>query len=189
MSSGTLGAAFEAAQCGFRSIALSFAFFDRKNDPEVVAESCQKSLGVVEWLAKNARFDNSILYSVNVPVLKGVLHAKTHWTRVLQNTWNKGACFTELAREASVDDVNTAEAKLRRQESGNGEDSGTATPNGGKWATRHFKWSPRFSDVYQSVEKAGPGWDGWVVKEGEVSVTPLKANFMHAEGYAGVIEV
>jgi tubulin---tyrosine ligase len=69
--------------------------------------------------------------------------------------------------------------------------------------TRHthkrFKWAPRLADVYKSVEEAGPGNDGWAVKEGFTrygllqikyvfeavlmllhSVTPLKANFMHS---------
>ncbi|QIW94645.1 hypothetical protein AMS68_000163 [Peltaster fructicola] len=186
MSSGTLGAALEACQCGYRSVALSFAFFDRKNDPEIVAESCDKSVKVAEWLAQNAPWGESVLYSVNVPVKKGVTDAKVHWTKVLQNTWTKGACFAEVS-SSSADNPNSAEAKLRRQETGN--ESGTATPTRDRWATRHFKWSPRFTDVYQSVERAGPGWDGWVVKEGEVSVTALKANFMHADGYAGEIKL
>lgn len=180
MSSGTLGAAFEATQCGYRAVALSFAFFDRINDPAVVGESCQQSVRIVEWLAKNAQWGDAVLYSVNVPVKKGVSNQRIHWTRILQNSWNQGACFAELPKAAAVDDANTEEVRLRRQESSEVSTSGTATP-ATRWATRHFKWSPRFSDVYQSVERAGPGWDGWVVKEGEVSITPLKANFMHAD--------
>ena len=31
---------------------------------------------------------------------------------------------------------------------------------------KHFKWAPRFTDVYKSVEQAPPGNDGWAVKEG-----------------------
>ena len=35
-----------------------------------------------------------------------------------------------------------------------------------RYTHKQFKWSPRFTDVYDSVEKAGPGNDGWAVKEG-----------------------
>jgi tubulin--tyrosine ligase len=32
------------------------------------------------------------------------------------------------------------------------------------------------------VEESEPGNDGWAVKEGLTSITPLKANFMHGAG-------
>ena len=31
---------------------------------------------------------------------------------------------------------------------------------------KHFKWSPKFSDVHRSVENSVSGNDGWAVKEG-----------------------
>jgi broad specificity polyphosphatase/5'/3'-nucleotidase SurE len=58
-----------------------------------------------------------------------------------------------------------------------------------RYAHKHFKWTPKFKDVYDSVEKAGPGNDGWVVKEGMISVTPLQANFMHVPGYEGEVKL
>ncbi|SMR47663.1 unnamed protein product [Zymoseptoria tritici ST99CH_3D1] len=191
LSSGTLGAALEASVCGYRAIALSFAFFDRKNDPEVVAESCTQGLRVCEWLAKNASWNAGQLYSVNVPVKKGVTKSKVTFTKMLQNQWEKGACFQELPGSSSVDDAASEEAALRKKESaagGGADDSGAATP-ANKWAHRHFKWAPRFTDVYNSVEKNGPGTDGWAVKEGETSITALMANFMHAEGFEGEVKL
>lgn len=188
LSSGTLGAALEASQCGQKAIALSFAFYDRSNLPDVVAESCQQSVRVCEWLAKNAKWDNATLYSVNVPVKKGVMEQKIVWTKMLQNQWGKGACFQELPKESQVDDAGTEEARLRQQEGTESSASGTATPSG-KWAHRHFKWAPRFADVHESVKKAGPGYDGWAVMEGQTSITALRANFMHAEGYEGELKL
>ncbi|EME86124.1 uncharacterized protein MYCFIDRAFT_202394 [Pseudocercospora fijiensis CIRAD86] len=189
LSSGTLGAALEATVCGYRAIALSFAFFDRKNDPEVVAESCKQGVRVAEYLAKNAPWDAAQLYSVNVPVKKGCTEAPVRWTKMLQNQWKKGACFQELPSGAAVDDPASEEAQLRKQETKEaGEKSGTATPSN-DWRHRHFKWAPRFTDVYESVEKSGPGSDGWAVKEGETSITALKANFMHAEGFEGEVKL
>jgi len=188
LSSGTLGAALESAICGYRSIALSFAFFDRSNQPDVVAESCRQAVRVCEWLAKNANWDPARLYSVNVPVKKGVAETKVVWTKMLQNQWKKGACFQELPQSSTVNDPESEEAKLRKQETG-AESSGTSTPGASSTRHRHFKWAPRFTDVYESVEKGGPGSDGWAVKSGETSVTALKANFMHVEGMEGEVKL
>lgn len=188
LSSGTLGAALEACVCGYHTIGLSFAFFDRKNEPDVVNESCTQAVRVCEWLAKNGNWADARLYSVNVPVKQGVTERKIVWTKMLQNQWKKGACFQEMSGPDHVDDPNAEEAKLRAQESGNGE---AALENGGndRWKTRHFKWAPRFTDVYDSVEQAGPGSDGWTVRAGETSITALHANFMHAQDYEGELDL
>ena len=188
LSSGTLGAALEAAVCGYRSIALSFAFFDRKNETGIVAESCTQAVRVCEWLAKNATFEDGRLYSVNVPVKKGVSTSKVVWTKMLQNQWKKGACFQEMDDANSVDDPASEEAKIRRRES-EADNPDAEVESGSNWRHRHFKWAPRFTDVYDSVERAGPGSDGWTVKQGETSVTALRANFMHVEGMEGEVKL
>ncbi|RMX90645.1 hypothetical protein D0867_13372, partial [Hortaea werneckii] len=189
LSSGTLGAALEASVCGYRAIALSFAFFDRRNLPDVVAESCQQALRVCSWLSENAAWGDGRLYTVNVPLLKGCTEAKTVWTRMLQNEWKQGACFQELPAASAVDDASTEEAKLRKQETRN--ESGTSTPaaESSKWPRRHFKWAPRFTDVYEAVQRAGPGSDGWAVKEGQTSISAIRANFMHVEPYEGEVKL
>ncbi|RMX88941.1 hypothetical protein D0869_01263, partial [Hortaea werneckii] len=189
LSSGTLGAALEASVCGYRAIALSFAFFDRRNLPDVVGESCQQALRVCSWLSENAAWGDGRLYTVNVPLLKGCTEAKTVWTRMLQNEWKQGACFQELPAASAVDDASTEEAKLRKQETKN--ESGTSTPatESSKWPRRHFKWAPRFTDVYEAVQRAGPGSDGWAVKEGQTSISAIRANFMHVEPYEGEVKL
>ncbi|GAB7350645.1 hypothetical protein MBLNU459_g1208t1 [Dothideomycetes sp. NU459] len=191
LSSGTLGAALEACVCGYRAIALSFAFFDRLNDPAVVAQSCRQSVKVVEWLAKNGQWDAGRIFTVNVPVKDGVEKQPTVWTKMLQNEWSSGSCFEEMA--SGVSDPATEEAKLRRQESRDGEsgrtESGSGTGEESLFKSRHFKWAPKFKDVYDSVEKAGPGSDGWAVKEGQTSITALRANFMHVEGFQGEVKL
>lgn len=193
LSSGTLGAALEAAICGHRSIALSFAFFDRNNDPAVVAESCTHAVRVCEWLAAQgpkAWDDGERLYSVNVPLQKGVSNKRVVWTRMLQNQWKKGACFQEIAPD-EVAAPEEEEAKVRQGEgkgsNASGEEKVTEAAN--EWKTRYFKWAPRFTDVYDSVNAAGPGSDGWAVKEGETSITALRANFMHVEGMEGEVKL
>lgn len=189
LSSGTLGAALEAAVCGHRAIALSFAFTDRLNVPEVVEECCKHSVRVCEWLAKNGSWGDGQLYSVNVPLKEGVTNAKTVWTKMLQNEWRKGACFQELPPTATVAAPATEEAQLRQLESSGGADTGAAAPSADRWQNRHFKWAPRFTDVYEAVAQAGPGSDGWAVKEGETSITAIRANFMHADPIEGEVKL
>jgi len=224
MSSGTIGGALEAAMCGVRSIALSYAFFDRTNDPEIVAETTRTSVRIVEALMHQWESREHVhLYSINVPLLKGVETAKVMWTRMLQNEWRSGSCFTavevpeegedwapeegemRIRRSESLSltqDVAAKEARdeLRLQMEPNGHLQGgddaeavkdhEAKANGHlRYSHKHFRWSPRFRDVYESVEKAPPGNDGWVVKEGFVSITPLKANYMHVDGFEGEVEL
>lgn len=196
LSSGTLGAALEAAVCGYRSIALSFAFFDRENVPSIVAQSCAHAVKVVEhvfavgdWSARKAAFipdrntqegqdkeegsrdtrDNhsSRVFSINVPVKDGVGKEKVLWTRCLANQWRTGSCFDEDDGAAST----------------------TTTTSSASGNTRRFHWAPKFTDVYNSVLAAGPGSDGWAVKEGQTSVTALRANFMHDDSFTGEVKL
>ncbi|KAK5132240.1 hypothetical protein LTR04_004867, partial [Oleoguttula sp. CCFEE 6159] len=211
LSSGTLGGALEGAVCGVPAIALSYAFFDRNHDADVIAEASRLSVRVAEWLA--GHWGEGVgLYSVNVPLVRGVEGRKVCWTRVLQNAWTGGSCFEEVAVEGeSVEDEEAEgpqerEADIRKEESRGqqqqqqqqheaGVEASAAGPtNGGKstharHTHKHFKWAPRFKDVYDSVEKSGPGNDGWAVKEGFTSVTALRANFMHAEGFEGELKL
>ncbi|KAK1759694.1 tubulin-tyrosine ligase [Echria macrotheca] len=176
LSSGTLGGALEAAVCRKRAVALSYAFFSRNHDPEIIAAASRRGVRVIEALWRDWPADGSVdLYSVNVPLVEDVEDKDVLFTGMLQNYWGEGSCFTEV--DGSVDGEVEDEERIRE---GEGDPSG-GEENGGKGLKphthKHFKWSPRFTDVYRSVEEAPPGNDGWAVKEGFTSVTPLKANF------------
>ena len=164
LSSGTLGGAIEAAVCKRRAIALSYAFFTRNHDPVIIAAASRQSVKVIEALWAQWPTDGSIdLYSVNVPLLENLEKGKVLWTGMLQNYWGEGSCFTEV--EGSVDGKEADEERIREEEVV--ADSGEQPPAQGKPHThKHFKWSPRFTDVYRSVDEAPPGNDGWAVKEG-----------------------
>ncbi|KAF4457179.1 tubulin--tyrosine ligase PBY1 [Fusarium albosuccineum] len=179
LSSGTLGAALEAAVCQQKAIALSFAFFSRNHDPLIIEAACRHSVKVVEALYKQWPTDRSAdLYSVNVPLVEGLEKNKTIWTNMLQNYWREGGCFQEIEGEAG--DENEEEERIREGLGGEVDDAGPSERKG--HVHKHFKWAPKFTDVYKSVEESQPGNDGWTVKEGQTSVTPLKANFMHGPG-------
>jgi tubulin--tyrosine ligase len=164
LSSGTLGAALEAAVCQKKSIALSFAFFTRNHDPVIIEAACRRSVKVIEKLYSQWPSDGSAdLYSVNVPLVEGLENNKTIWTNVLQNYWREGGCFQEIEGEAG--DENEEEERIREGVGGEVDDEARPSSRKGH-AHKHFKWAPKFTDVYKSVEESAPGNDGWTVKEG-----------------------
>ncbi|KAI1100797.1 sure-like protein [Jackrogersella minutella] len=190
LSSGTLGGAIEAAVCRKKAIALSYAFFSRNHDPTVINAASRHSVRVIEKLYAQWPEDKSIdVYSVNVPLIENVEEKKTLWTEMLQNYWGKdGSCFEEV--DGSVGDEDEEEERIREGEemrASGGPDSKANGDDGeagqSRYPHRHFKWAPRFTDVYKSVEDSSPGNDGWAVKEGFTSITPLKANFWHAAAH------
>ncbi|KAF2015011.1 sure-like protein [Aaosphaeria arxii CBS 175.79] len=199
LSSGTIGGAMEAAVCGFKSIALSYAFFDRNHDPEIITGASKLSVKLIEHLYQN--WDESThLYTINVPLVENVGANKILFTDMLQNSWKSGSCFQVIEVPEEADEgADEAEAAMRKAEEkqgrkelagggGEGFESGTQTPSGQghiRYTHKHFKWAPQFKDVYQSVEESEPGNDGWAVAQGYTSVTPLRANFMHVGGYSG----
>ena len=166
LSSGTLGGALEAAVCKRRAIALSYAFFskerpglpDSARDPEIIAAASKLSVRLIEHLYKGWGEDVD-LYSINVPLVAGVDSRKVMWTNMLQNYWGEGSCFKEVEDDEGTADEE--EQMIREREEG----SGTPEENVTRHTHKHFKWAPRFTDVYKSVEQAGPGNDGWAVKE------------------------
>ncbi|RDW88902.1 hypothetical protein BP6252_00934 [Coleophoma cylindrospora] len=170
LSSGTIGGALEAAVCKRKAIAISYAFFSRIHDPEIIAGASKLSVKLIDYLYNNWGKDVD-LYTVNVPLVENVENKQIFWTKMLQNYWGHGSCFEEIQDEDG--DPEDEEQKIREGEGA--VESRSDETSGHKH--KHFKWSPNLSDVYKSVEEAGPGNDGWIVKEG---VTPLKANFMHA---------
>ncbi|KAI1078887.1 sure-like protein [Whalleya microplaca] len=181
LSSGTLGGALEAAVCRKRAVALSYAFFSRNHDPAIIDGASRHSVRVIEKLYAQWPADGDVdLYSVNVPLVEGVEGRKTLWTPMLQNYWGQeGACFQEV--EGSVGDEDEEEERIREGEESTSSSKGKKDDDKKAYSHRHFKWAPRFTDVYKSVEESPPGNDGWAVKEGFTSVTPLKANFWHSE--------
>ncbi|KXJ89712.1 5'/3'-nucleotidase sure [Microdochium bolleyi] len=183
LSSGTLGGALEAAACRKKSIAVSYAFFSRKHDPKIINAASKHSVQVIEALYKAWPSDNSVdVYTVNVPLVEGV-GKKAIFTNMLQNYWDDadGGCFDVV--EGSVGDEEEEEERIREREQGASKAPSTAdetSPKTSAVSHQHFKWAPKFSGVYRSVEEAPPGNDGWALTQGFTSVAPLKANFEQA---------
>ena len=183
LSSGTIGGAMEGAMNGKRSIALSYAFDSREHDLDVVTEASKLSTKLVEKFMSEWPEDVH-LYSINVPVRKGVTNTKILFTEMLQNTWLSGSSFDELPEEAVNRDPNKEEHEIREHEEVNGDDP----PKVGNRNHCTYKWAPKFADVKKAVEDSRTG-DGWEVLQGHVSVTPLRANFWHLPQYKGEIKL
>ncbi|KAK4936485.1 putative tubulin--tyrosine ligase pby1 [Elasticomyces elasticus] len=183
LSSGTIGGAMEGAMSGKKSIALSYAFDSREHDPEIISTASKLSTKLIEKLVKE--WPNDVqLYSINVPLRKDVEKNKIVFTEMLQNRWVSGSSFEELPAEAEDHDPNVEEQNIRERGEGEGNAKTTVT----RTIHRRFKWSPNFADVRKSVSDAGRG-DGWEVLQGNITVTPLVANFWHLPHYTGEIKL
>lgn len=212
LSSGTMGAALEATVCLRKAVALSYGFFRDQHDPHdpvVIDQASAHSVRIIEKLYELWPADKSVdLYSVNVPLLKGVAESKVLYTEMLQNYWREGhSCFQEV--EGSVGDPDEEEEKIREAEgrAPNGGDREADREDSGM-QHRHFKWAPQqlIDEVNRSINESAPGNDGWAVMNGHTryvpapspgltrqqplrssnaeqpshSVTPIKANFCQA---------
>jgi tubulin--tyrosine ligase len=149
LSSGTIGGAMEAAVCGKRAIALSYAFHNRNHDPIIIKGASKVSVRIVEHLHQNWA-EGVDLFSVNVPLIEGIdgPDAKILYTNMLQNYWSSGSSFEPVDAE---DDLGPEESEAQIREQGEQGDEGE------RKGVRHlkFKWAPKFSDVYGSVETVG----------------------------------
>jgi 5'/3'-nucleotidase SurE len=101
ISSGTVGAAIEAALSGVKAISLSYAFEDRSIPPPYVKEATTRSVELIKFLWENWD-DQAQLYSINVPMVASVASAEAVFTHILENTW--GSVFHEVHDPTAADD-------------------------------------------------------------------------------------
>ena len=214
LSSGTLGGALEAAVCGVRAVAVSFAYErGRPATGAVVDEACAHAARVVRRLCEGWRVaaqgdgdeDVPELFSVNVPLVEGVSGGVVRWTWMLGNKWRGGSLYKVVGREAAgadglagaaaaaaattTRDVAEGRAGLKTDKKEQ-EDGAVAAAAAGPAPEREadrlaFRWQPTFADIWATVDSSGAGNDGLAVKNHETSVTPLRANFAGLYGRAG----
>ncbi|KAF8444171.1 tubulin-tyrosine ligase family-domain-containing protein [Terfezia claveryi] len=187
LSSGTIGGAMEGALCCKKSVALSYAFLSRNHDPVQIKGASQLSIRLIKHLYANWGLGID-LYTINVPLAVDHSRAKVLYTNILPNFWTLGSSFEEIEAPAVIDETTQErERELWKSELPEEPPKGEVAVKGLKH--KHFRWAPKFANVYRSVEESGPGSDGWTVKEGHVSITPLKANFMHVPGLEGELSL
>lgn len=179
-------------------MAISFAFTTRREPEELVAEASALSVKIVEKLAANWTLGSDDagaappdLYTINVPLVEGVASHPVRWTWMLDNKWSAGSLYKAVEKQDSSRDADrsafdSADAEMQAEREG-GSNTRPAE-NGQQVRTApSFKWAPSFADVWSTIEKSRPGNDGLAVRDGETSVTPLRANFEGLYGRGGFV--
>lgn len=90
LTSGTVGAAMEAATHGVKSIALSFEFRSLDHDFATLKEASKISVALVKRLYRALQdLEKVDLFSVNVPLIPSLSYGKTkiHYAPILKNQW------------------------------------------------------------------------------------------------------
>ncbi|KAJ4293888.1 hypothetical protein N0V88_005402 [Collariella sp. IMI 366227] len=114
LSSGTLGAALEAAVCKHRAVALSYAFFNRNHDTDIIQKATRRSVRTIEALWEQWPGDGSVdLYSVNVPLLEGleeggITPLKANFFQTAHDLHGKELKLGPFSNPASVPEKNGA---------------------------------------------------------------------------------
>ena len=152
----------EAAVCAKRAIALSFAFYSRDHDPQLIAGASRTAVKLIEHLYHNWSPETD-LYSINVPLVPDVETHKIMYTNALQNYWTSGSSFEEIPVTEGDPDPESHEQEIRLAgEAVDGDSQNQIT----RHQHRHFKWAPKFSVIQASIDAAPPGNDGWAIAQG-----------------------
>ncbi|OJD11396.1 5'/3'-nucleotidase SurE [Emergomyces pasteurianus Ep9510] len=188
LASGTVGGALEAATCGKKAIALSFASKDKQPE-ETIQAAARMSVKLIEHLAAHWPEQGVQLYSINVPMRLDVEKRPIVYTRMLQNSWSKCSLYGEVDISDSQPTNNNNNNKNQDdRDLGEGAfptESGGHTKPAHLHRTKYFRWAPELSDIQRSVEMSQVGTDTYTVINGCTSVTPLAANFSHVSGFSG----
>ena len=145
LASGTVGGALEAAQCGRRAIAISFATKE-KVSTQLIDAACRTSTRLVTHLAK--KWDTGVeLYAVNVPMVAGADERKAEYTASLPCYWTQSSLFQEI-------------------------DDSHVKSESDSICQREFKWRPQLKDVERGISQSRKGTDGWAMVEGSIRYDP-----------------
>lgn len=182
LSSGTIGAALSSSLSKVRSIAVSYATITRPIPDAWFEPAHQLASGIIRHLWDNwgrddrgIRNDEIDLYSINVPMLESLLgpaDIPIYWTRMWRNSY--GRLFTEhvvskpATSPAGPDSLDSNEQGIL---------PGTGGANGA-CKDLVFKFSPEMGNLINPTADELPvGSDGWAIRNGWVSVTPMRAAF------------
>ena len=129
----------------------------------LIAAASRHSVRLIEHLYNNWGEDVDV-YSINVPLIEDVENHKIMYTHALQNYWSSGSSFTEVEPSENGTDAQIHEKDIRQDgEAGKDDKTQPAHP---RHKHRHFKWTPKFTDVHKSIEESPPGNDGWALEQG-----------------------
>ncbi|KAF9879676.1 TTL domain-containing protein [Colletotrichum karsti] len=148
LSSGTVGGAMEAAQCGRRAVALSFGSKEPQPD-HVIRAACARATALIGDLAAEWHPEVEV-YSINVPMVADVAERPVRTTTTAQGRWVTGGLFSPMIADPE-------KAALKRE--------------------YQFRWAPQLADIKKQAEESPEGEDLWASVNGVISIAPLKASF------------
>lgn len=158
LSSGTVGGALEAANCGKRGIAISFGSKDPQA-ADVIEAAARLGVRVVDHLVRN--WDERVeLYNLNIPMRRDVEERPVRYTRALPYFWQKGYLYKEIpADEEGVNGTgHDVEAETETKRVVNG--------TWGSLKQRNFKWAAELSDMKKALQASEEGTDAHTVLDG-----------------------
>ncbi|KAI0639379.1 survival protein sure-like phosphatase/nucleotidase [Trametes polyzona] len=193
LSSGTIGAALSSALSKVRSIALSYGTVLHPTPATFNEPAHRLGASIIGHLWANwdadaggLRAGEVDLYNVNIPMVPALLSdagLPICWTRIWRNSYGR------LFKAHAARDPAAVEAgQVNTEVSAAGPDSPDEPPQGtqagilDKTATSKdlgglvFKFGPDMTDLI-NPDSVPVGTDGWAIRKGWVSVTPLRATF------------
>ncbi|KAJ3329278.1 hypothetical protein HDU76_008243 [Blyttiomyces sp. JEL0837] len=190
MSSGTVGAALDAAMLGVKAIALSYAFLSRDSlkDPTCLKNTVETSVQIVSrlwqsWPTSSTTTTSETipdLYNVNVPLLPTPPSTR----KILFTSFQKGgyeSLFKRVDNRVSKDgdlvDV-AGEGKKRIFAVNEKEMENAVKEKVSGNGLPEYVFRPRFP----AMDSLVVGSDSWAVFNEIVSITPMKAKYHCIEG-------
>ncbi|KXH45863.1 TTL domain-containing protein, partial [Colletotrichum salicis] len=161
LSSGTVGGALEAAQCGRRAVALSFGSKDRQ-PPTTIRAACVRAVALIQELARDWHPEVEV-YSVNVPMVADVGEAPVRVTRTAEGRWVTGGLFVPMLESAAAAAAAAADPEKMAMSASS--------------RTYQFPWAPQLGDIRRQAEESPEGEDLWASRNGVNSIAPFKASF------------
>lgn len=188
MSSGTIGAALSSALSKVRSIALSYGTVIHPTPDTFFEPAHQLSARIVAHLWDNWGLDDGglrrgevDLYNVNIPMIEGLLSdagLTICSTRIWRNSY--GRLFKAhkecdpAARKTATISAAVPDADPQGNRGGILDEQATHKDAG----ELVFKFGPDMSELINPAASSVPiGTDGWAIRKGWVSVTPMRATF------------
>ncbi|KAJ1956652.1 hypothetical protein EC988_001236 [Linderina pennispora] len=181
LSSGTLGAAMEAALCGTKALALSFAFYNGDIAEPKLGNACTMAVDVVEKLWRKDAWEKAgaSVFNVNVPLVEHT--ACPVFVTRMANGPGFGSLYKPVADVDNRDGVNRI--------------TGLPTKNVAVLddAQAHAAEKDRvfvFSAPYVCDPRPEVGTDTWAIRLCAISVTPLRPELraIRSIGWTGDLE-
>ncbi|ODV62092.1 putative tubulin tyrosine ligase [Ascoidea rubescens DSM 1968] len=167
LTSGTIGAALEATLIGKKSIAVSFAFESNDIDEHIIKYASKISVKLIEHLYNSWPNDNSTeLYSINIPLIETLNKSEIVYAPILGNKWHSVfTAFDQEPRPGFKEDAVMI------------KDDPIDIIDGSIVNQLQFRWDPDYNEVHKTVSESNGINDGIVLAQGNIAVTPLRANF------------